>query len=87
MPRNCSCSTATTPGPISTGFTPKATAFAAGSTVIPNATKIDVIGAAMTQNALAEQPVTGVVVHPSDSPSMRMLKSIAGEYIMGPPGR
>ena len=68
------------------GIYTQATAFAAGSTVIPNANKIDVIGVAMTQNALAEEPVTGVVVHPSDWASMRLLKSVDGEYIMGPPG-
>ena len=52
----------------------------------PTATKIDVIGVAMTQNALAEEPVTGVVVHPSDWAEMRLLKNFKGEYVMGPPG-
>jgi HK97 family phage major capsid protein len=68
------------------GIFTQATAFAAGSTVIADANKIDVIGVAMTQNALAEEPVTGIVVHPSDWSEMRLLKNAEGEYVMGPPG-
>jgi hypothetical protein len=43
-----------------------ATAFAAGSLIIPTPNTIDVIGASILQNALAEQPATGVVLHPAD---------------------
>jgi HK97 family phage major capsid protein len=68
------------------GIYTQATAFAAGSLIIANATKLDVIGAAMLQNALAEEPVTGIVVHPSDWTEMRLLKNADGEYVMGPPG-
>lgn len=68
------------------GIYTQATAFAAGSVVIAAANKIDVIGVAMTQNALAEEPVTGIVVHPSDWSEMRLLKNTQGEYVMGPPG-
>ena len=38
------------------------------------------------QNALAEEPVTGIVVHPADWTEMRLLKNADGEYVMGPPG-
>ena len=68
------------------GIATQATAFAAGSLIIASATKLDVIGAAIHQNALAEEPVTGIVVHPSDWTDMRLLKNTDGEYIMGPPG-
>lgn len=68
------------------GIYTQATAFAAGSLVIASATKLDVIGAAILQNTLAEEPVTGIVVHPSDWTGMRLLKNADGEYIMGPPG-
>jgi HK97 family phage major capsid protein len=68
------------------GIYTQATAFAAGSLVIAAATKLDVLGAAILQNTLAEEPVTGIVVHPSDWMGMRLLKNTDGEYIMGPPG-
>ena len=68
------------------GIASQAAAFAAGSLVIASATKLDVIGAAIYQNALAEEPVTGIIVHPSDWTDMRLLKNTDGEYIMGPPG-
>jgi HK97 family phage major capsid protein len=68
------------------GIYSQATSFAAGSLVIPSATKIDVIGAAILQVALADEPVTGIVVHPSDWTEMRLLKTSQGEYIMGNPG-
>lgn len=68
------------------GIYTQAANFAAGSLVIPTATKLDVIGAAILQNALAEEPVTGIVVHPADWTEMRLLKNADGEYVMGPPG-
>lgn len=49
-------------------------------------TKLDVIGAALLQNALAGHPATGVVMHPSDWMDIRMTKNADGEYLLGPPG-
>lgn len=68
------------------GIYPQAVAFAAGSLVIPTPNTIDVIGASILQNALAEQPATGVVLHPADWAGMRLLKNSQGEYILGDPG-
>ena len=68
------------------GIYTQATAFAAGSVVIASPTKLDVIAAAINQNALADLPADGVVLHPSDWLSMRTLKDADGNYIMGPPG-
>jgi HK97 family phage major capsid protein len=69
------------------GLYTQATAFASpyGGTLTA-ATKIDVILAAILQNALANQPATGVVIHPSDWTEIRGIKNADGEYIMGPPG-
>ena len=65
------------------GIYTQATAFAAGTTVIATANKLDVIGVAMTQNALAEEPVTGVVVHPRDWAEMRLLKNARANISWG----
>lgn len=71
------------------GIYTQATAFtqaATGLTTMTSANKIDVIAAALLQNALADEPATGIVLHPSDLTEMRMLKDTEGKYIMGPPG-
>lgn len=49
-------------------------------------TKLDVIGAALLQNALADEPATGVVIHPSDWMEIRLTKNTDGEYLLGAPG-
>ena len=48
-------------------------------------TTVDTIEADLLA-AVTEEPVTGVVVHPSDWSEMRLLKNSQGEYVMGPPG-
>lgn len=71
------------------GIYTQATAFTQAATGLPvtaGVNKIDVIGAALLQSALANEPATGIVLHPSDWTSMRLLKDADGNYIMGPPG-
>lgn len=71
------------------GIYTQATAFsqvASGLATMAAANKIDVIAAALSQNALADDPATGIVVHPADLTEMRMIKDSQGNYIMGPPG-
>jgi HK97 family phage major capsid protein len=71
------------------GIYTQATAFtqaASGLGMMSAATKLDVIGAALLQNALANEPATGIVLHPSDWTDMRLLKDTEGRYLMGPPG-
>lgn len=67
------------------GIVPQATAFAAGSNTVSAPTKIDVILYAILQNALADLPATGIVLHPSDWVSMLAIKDTAGAYILGDP--
>lgn len=67
------------------GIVPQATAFAAGSNTVSSPTKIDVILYAILQNALADLPATGIVLHPSDWVSMLAIKDTAGAYILGDP--
>lgn len=72
------------------GMVPQATAYAdpllsaAGAPAIDNF--IDIIGRAMLQSALAEYPVDGIVMHPSDWMIIRLTKNEDGDYIYGPPG-
>lgn len=68
------------------GIVTQATAFAAGSLVVATPNKIDVIGAALLQNALADEPATGIVIHPADWTSMRLIKDGDGKYLLGDPG-
>lgn len=67
------------------GIVTQATPFAAGGLVVASPTKIDAIGAALLQNALADEPATGIVVHPSDWTAMKLIKDTAGAYILGDP--
>ncbi|PSJ42151.1 phage major capsid protein [Allosphingosinicella deserti] len=67
------------------GIYTNATGFAAGSLVVAAPTKLDVIAAAILQNALANIPATGIVMHPSDWVGMQMIKDAAGGYIIGNP--
>lgn len=67
------------------GIYTQATAFST-SVTLTAPTKLDVIGAALLQNALANEPATGIVIHPSDWTAMRLLKNSAGEYLLGAPG-
>ncbi|KQT04141.1 phage major capsid protein [Rhizobium sp. Leaf386] len=66
------------------GMVPQATAFSAAYTM-PAPNFIDVIGLALLQNANAEYPGDGVIMHPSDWMRIRMAKDADGNYIYGPP--
>lgn len=69
------------------GIIPQATAFAPETGVVvgtPN--MIDTLGLAILQNALAEFPADGIVIHPADWMHMRLLKDADGKYILGDPG-
>lgn len=66
------------------GMVPNATAFAAPFT-ISSATMIDTVGLAILQNALADFPADGIVMHPSDWMRIRLLKDADGKYVLGDP--
>ncbi|GLS35377.1 nucleoid-structuring protein H-NS [Mesorhizobium tianshanense] len=66
------------------GLVTNATAFAAPF-VITTPTMLDTIGLAILQNALADFPADGIVMHPSDWMRMRLLKDADGRYILGDP--
>lgn len=68
------------------GLVSEASAFTAPSDVeVAQANSIDMLGLAILQNALADLPADGIVVHPSDWMQMRLLKNTAGEYLLGNP--
>lgn len=54
-------------------------------TAAGNLTKIDVIRLAILQAALAEYPVTGIVMHPSDWADVELTKDEKGAYIFTNP--
>ncbi|WP_366929200.1 phage major capsid protein [Mesorhizobium sp.] len=66
------------------GLVTNATAFAAPFT-IADPTMLDTIGLAILQNALADFPADGIVMHPSDWMRLRLLKDGDGRYIWGDP--
>jgi HK97 family phage major capsid protein len=68
------------------GLVTGATAYAAPFDPAGVETMIDTLGLAILQNALAEEPATGIVVHPSDWMRMRLLKDADGKYLLGDPG-
>lgn len=63
-----------------TNYVPPIAPTAAG-----NLTKIDVIRLAILQAALAEYPVTGIVMHPSDWADVELTKDDKGAYIFTNP--
>jgi HK97 family phage major capsid protein len=68
------------------GIYTQATAFAAP--IVPsesNLTKIDIIRLAILQAYLAEFPVTGIVMHPSDWADIELTKDGEGRYIFTSP--
>ena len=67
------------------GIYTQATAFAAGSLVVTSPTEIDAIGAAILQNALADIPANGIVLHPSDWMKIVLTKDVDERYIVGNP--
>lgn len=67
------------------GLVPNATPYAApieGS----EDNMLDTIALAILQNALADEPADGIVLHPSDWMRMRLLKDADGKYLLGDPG-
>lgn len=67
------------------GLITNATAYSAP--FVPGApTMLDTIALAILQNALADEPATGIVIHPSDWIRMRLLKDGDGKYLLGDPG-
>jgi len=67
-----------------TGLIPNATAFS-DPLGLTGGTMIDTIASAILQNALANLPADGLIVHPADWTTMRTLKTADGEYILGHP--
>jgi HK97 family phage major capsid protein len=66
------------------GMIPAATAFA-DPLALATPNMIDMIGVGILQNALAEFPADGIVLHPADWMRMRLLKDGDGKYILGYP--
>jgi len=68
------------------GLIPAAAAYApmAGLTAT---NRIDQIGLAILQCAMANLPADGVVLHPADWMALKLLKDAAGGYILGDPGK
>lgn len=69
------------------GLIPQATAYVSPIALGADATAIDVIASAILQNALADLPADGVVLHPSDVMRMRLLKDNEGRYVLGNPAQ
>lgn len=46
---------------------------------------LDTIALAILQNALADEPADGIIVHPPDWMRMRLLKDVDVKYILGDP--
>lgn len=68
-----------------TGLITNATAYAdplGGGTGL---TMLDTMARAILQNALADEPADGIVIHPSDWMRMRLIKDADGKYILGDP--
>jgi HK97 family phage major capsid protein len=68
------------------GIYTQATTFTANPGVVASPTKIDVILYALLQNAIANIPADGIVLHHSDWVSMLATKDSAGNYVLGDPG-
>lgn len=67
------------------GIYTQATAFAAGSLVVASPQYIDVIGAALLQQALTDLPPDGIVLHPADWMRIALTKNADGDYLVGNP--
>jgi HK97 family phage major capsid protein len=67
------------------GIYTQATAFAAGTLVVPTPNKIDAIIAAILQVELTDADVTAIVMHPSDWTSILLAKDSGGYYLIGDP--
>jgi HK97 family phage major capsid protein len=67
------------------GLITLATAYAAPFDPAGTETMIDTLALAILQNALADEPADGIVLHPSDWMRMRLLKDADGKYLLGDP--
>lgn len=67
------------------GLVTSATPYAAPFDPAGTETMLDTIALGILQNALAEEPADGIVIHPSDWMRMRLLKDADGKYILGDP--
>ena len=67
------------------GLVTAATPYAAPFDPAGTETMLDTIALAILQNALADEPADGIVIHPSDWMRMRLLKDADGKYILGDP--
>ena len=67
------------------GLVTAATAYVAPFDPAGTETMLDTIALAILQNALADEPADGIVIHPSDWMRMRLLKDADGKYILGDP--
>lgn len=67
------------------GLVTAATAYVAPFDPAGTETMLDTIALAILQNALADEPADGIVIHPSDWMRMRLLKDTDGKYLLGDP--
>ena len=70
------------------GLLSNATAFTDASGILAETTeptRIDVIGAALYQVAMADYPANGIILHHADWFRLKMLKDSDGRYILGDP--
>jgi HK97 family phage major capsid protein len=67
------------------GLVANATAYSAPFDPDGTETMLDIVALAILQNALAEEPADGIIVHPSDWIRMRLLKDADGKYLLGDP--
>lgn len=67
------------------GLIANATAYAAPFDPAGTETMLDTIALGILQNALADEPADGIIIHPSDWMRMRLLKDADGKYLLGDP--
>lgn len=67
------------------GLVANATAYSAPFDPAGTETMLDTLALGILQNALAEEPADGIIIHPSDWMRMRLLKDADGKYILGDP--
>lgn len=67
------------------GLVTAATAYVAPFDPAGTETMLDTLALAILQNALADEPADGIVIHPSDWMRMRLLKDADGKYLLGDP--
>lgn len=70
-----------------TGMNPLATPYVEPTGLeLVNPNRIDMIGAALLQSALADFPADGIILHPADWMRIRFIKDGDGKYLLGDPG-